>query len=218
MFLFSFLACETFYLFQEEDSAVTEDDIVITPNPIIQIDWGDIDDPNNTHLNISIQNGLGYEFYLGIIESTEECLIDPDYGCWTGESCLEDYVSEELNVQISNRCHLLNNGSEEDHTLVSELEFYSGEDGLHGFINSNIGNATEVLSNEQTAFTAPSSSINYEFQVTYYLRANIIGEAGAEYDCWAWGVNPNFYESENCNTPVPIHNSTQDSSILIELD
>ena len=54
------------------------------PNPLADVDW--LED----QLVLNIQYGEGYDFYFGIIESTESCAQDTTYGCWTAENCGEE--------------------------------------------------------------------------------------------------------------------------------
>ena len=72
-----------------------------TYNPTAQVEWGE------EQLVVYMSNTEGYDFYFGIVESTEECTQNIEYGCWTGEDCspTEPYISSDESILLGPYCH-----------------------------------------------------------------------------------------------------------------
>ena len=175
MLAFIFLSCNS----DKSDSAIEVlEDTSPIPNPIADIDW------NEDKLVLTIQNGEGHDFTLGIIESSDSCNVDITYGCWTAESCSEEpWTSVDGNYIEGPYCHSAGDAG------VS-LD-YGG-----GILSVIAGDS--FVTNTQTAFPAPTEESSYEFQVSYILIDRI------SQDCWAWGVDPFYFNDQNCKYPVPI--------------
>jgi len=179
------MGCEQFHLFVDEDTAVDTAVEELTPNPSIDITWGE------EGIELVIENGTGYEFEFGLIESSAECAVDVEYGCWTAEGCISGYITPQETFSHPPYCHSLSD-------IGGTLAYSSS---LIGVIT---GNSTDyVVQGEQTAFPAPEDDSSYEFSVTYYLKAVSIG-ANPTIECWAWGVNPDHFASEGCKAPIPV--------------
>ncbi|MBM74418.1 MAG: hypothetical protein CMK59_03385 [Proteobacteria bacterium] len=156
--------------------------------PTAQVEWGE------TQLLLHMKNTSGYDFQFGIVESSEECAQDIDFGCWTGENCddFDPYTSADEEVILGPYCH----PAQGDGVALS-LNYSSSI--------SSVLLLEDVVSNGvQTAFPPPpqesedSESESYEFKVTYYLVDLISGK------CWAWGINPNYFSDRNCTIPLPL--------------
>lgn len=159
------------------------------PNPLANIDW------QEDGLVLSIQHGEGHNFYLGIIESTEECSNNSLYGCWTAEDCGEEPWTGANGTFVRGPwCH---SAGDTGTTLTY------GE----GIINAINGSA--FVDDKTTAFPAPTEDNSYEFKVSYILIDQI------SQDCWAWGVDPYYFDDRNCKFPVP---TLLDSPNLIQLE
>ncbi len=177
--------CEQFHLFVEDDKATDTAEEELTPNPSIDLEWGE------TGIDIVITNGQGYEFEFGIAESSSECAIDTEYGCWTAEDCISGYQTPQDSFAHSPYCHSLSD-------IGGSLRY---SDSLIGVITGT--SPDYVIPGEQTAFPAPTSETTYEFSVTYYLKAVSTG-SDPTIECWAWGLNPDHFSSEGCKAPIPI--------------
>ena len=200
MIIFSLLGCEAFYLNPEEDSGLdsAEEDTIVL-NPVADIDW------TAEKLVINIENGSGYEFTFGIAETSTECGIDTQYGCWTAEDCGSGYLSPQGDYPHPAYCHPLSEVGEE---LDYSESIYSVIAGL---------NENYVVAGKETAFPAPTEDVSYEFQVTYYLQAVEIGNAGSETECWVWGLDPDHFSDRNCKVPLPM-SSTSTQRVVLPLD
>ena len=177
--------CEQFHLFMDEDTAIDTAEEEQVSNPTVDISWED------TGIAIEIENGFGYEFTFGLVESTPECAADVEYGCWTAESCISDYITPQETFAHPRYCHSIDqNGT----TLA-----YS--ESLAAVITASTSEG--VIPGSKTAFPMPTESKTYEFDVTYYLQAVSTGE-NPTIECWAWGVNPDYYIEEGCKSPVPV--------------
>ena len=206
MFLLSFLACEAFHI-GVEDTNVEDSATEPTPNLIIDIEWDD------DMLRINAENITGYDnIKFGIIESSSECDADLVNGCWTGEDCYIGHTppeGQESNPRYT-QCHSLpSTDSEYDDSgygsFSSELEYSSNNFNDIVTIHDAVENMSVTIGNGNTGFPAPTDDLNYETMVTYYLKANIIGADGTNPErCWAWGVDPSYFDPLECNTPLPI--------------
>ena len=170
-------------------------------NPTAQVEWG------TDQLSLYMSNTAGYDFYFGIVESTEECKQNIEYGCWTGEDCnaTEPYVSSDESIILGPYCH----PTDGDGASLT-LNYSSGFDSIFQGI--------EVVSGGvQTGFPAPSQNDDtgstdidsYEFLVTYYLEDRISGK------CWSWGIDPGYFKDRNCNLPVPTSGWSTNSHTVI---
>jgi len=157
--------------------------------PTAQVEWGE------TQLLLHMKNTSGFDFQFGIIESSEECAQDIDFGCWTGENCNDftPYMSADEDVILGPYCH----PAQGDGVALS-LNYSSSI--------SSVLLLEDVVSNGvQTAFPPPPSEDlddptyeSYEFKVTYYLQDLISGK------CWAWGIDPGYFSNQNCTIPLPL--------------
>ena len=171
------LACNSDNADSALDTAVAEDSGPI-PNPLADIDW--LEDK----LVLTIQNGDGYDFYFGLVESTENCSQDTTYGCWTAENCGEEaWTSVNGTFTRGPYCHPAGD-------IGVSLDYGDG-------IMNAINGSSFVANGQQTAFPAPTEEDSYEFKVSYILIDRI------SQDCWAWGVDPAFFADQNCKYPVP---------------
>jgi hypothetical protein len=196
MILLTFLACETFHILVPEDTAVITDSAEETRlNPVADIDW------TADRLLISITNGSGYEFKFGLVETSTECSIETQYGCWTAEDCgsphsvhTGGYTSPQSdpNLDHGSYCHPL---SEIGTDLVYSENLFS------------VINGDEAIGEGKTAFPAPTEELSYEFKVTYYLQATEIG-GSSETECWVWGLDPDHFADRNCKVPIPMSNGS----------
>lgn len=175
MFLALFLACNGDKGDTALDTAATDTGPI--PNPLANIDWLD------ENLVLTIQHGEGHDFSLGIVESTDECTLDTTYGCWTAENCGEDaWSSVNGNFVRGPYCHS------------------AGDEGValkYGEGVMNAINGSAFVTDGTTAFPAPTETDSYEFKVSYILTDRI------SQDCWAWGVEPSYFDEQNCKYPVP---------------
>ena len=203
MFLLSFLACEAFYI-GVEDAVIKDSATEPTPNLIIDIEWGE------DVLSISAKNTEGYDnIQFGIIESSSECESDLVDGCWTGEDCYIGHTppeGQELNARY-NQCHDLPSTDAEygDNSWTSKLEYSSNHYDDIITIDDAVENTSITVGNGFTAFPAPTADLSYETMVTYYIKAETIGADGVNPErCWAWGVDPSYFDILECSTPLPI--------------
>ena len=175
--------CEQFYLNVDEDTALDTGEEEISPNPTIDLSW------NEGGIDIVLSNGSGYEFTFGLVESTTECAADTEYGCWTAEGCINDYITPQETFAHQSYCHPL---AQSGTTLQ-----YSES------LVAVITKTDDVIEGTKTAFPAPTDGITYEFSVTYYLQAVSTG-ANPTIECWSWGVDPDYYTNEGCKSPIPV--------------
>ena len=219
MFLLSFLACEAFYI-GVKDEAVEDTAEIISPPLQIDIDWDD------DFLRIKASNVEGYgNIKLGIVEVSNECEDDLENGCWTGEDCHNGYPPPEgqESSERYTQCHLLPSTDAEygNNSWVSSLAYSSQIENV-ATVDDAIENLNVPIGNGNTAFPAPTESLNYETKVSYYLQAEIIGEEGENpIRCWTWGVDPSYFDGLNpelqCNTPLPVSfHGGQNISITLE--
>ena len=197
MIIFTLFGCDAFHLFPDEDSGVSsvEEETAVL-NPIADIEWTD------EKLIISIENGSGYEFIFGIAETSTECSVDTQYGCWTAEDCGSGYLSPQGDYPHQAYCHPLSE-------LGGELEYSESIYSVIAGLNDNY-----VVAGKETAFPAPTAEESYEFQVTYYLQALEIGTSGSETECWVWGLEPDHFSDRNCKVPLPMSNHSTQRFIL----
>jgi len=215
MFLLSFLACEAFYIGVEEEiiEDITEE---VSPPLQIDIDW------DEDMLRIKASNVEGYgNIEFGLIESSDECEADLLDGCWTGEDCYNGYLAPEGLEGLSRykACHAIPNTDSEfgDTYFISSLR-YSSETENVLTLDDAIENTNVPVGNGNTAFPAPSEDYSYETRVTYYIKAEMIGEEGENPErCWTWGVNPSYFDALECNTPLPA-SLDDDLHISLELE
>lgn len=175
--------CDQFYLNVDEDTALDTGEVELSPNPTIDISW------TEAGIEIQLSNSAGYSFTFGIVESTAECAVDMDYGCWTAEDCLNGYSSPDGDFIHSVYCHPLDHSGTTLEYSDSLTEVIQGRD--------------DVIQGTKTAFSAPTDDSTYEFSVTYYLQAVATG-SNSTVECWSWGVNPDYYVNEGCKSPIPI--------------
>ena len=215
MFLLSFLACEAFYIGVEDER--TEDTAEeLTPPLQIDIDWDD------DVLRIKASNVEGYgNIQFGLIESSDDCEADLLEGCWTGEDCYNGYPPPEGQEGLSryNACHSIPGTDSEygDNSITSSLNYSTVIENVET-LDDAIENTNVPVGNGNTAFPAPTENFNFETRVTYYLKAEIIGEEGENPErCWTWGVNPSYFDALECSTPLPVSlNNGQHISVTIE--
>jgi hypothetical protein len=182
--LLFFCACDSLPFLSKTDTGDTGDTTLEAINkPVADIDW----EEGNLVLNIT--NGDDIQLEFGIVETTTECAADAVYGCWTAENCdsSSGYTSPD-GTPIGPYCHPV---SSTGVSLEYSANLTDVMDGVTG---------TNVIAGMRTGFPAPTEEESYEFKVTYYLN-NISSQ-----DCWVWGVNPTYFETSNCTTPVPVHN------------
>jgi hypothetical protein len=177
--------CEQFHLFVDEDTAVDTGEDLLTPNPSIDVTWAD------GGIEIVIDNGTGFDFQFGIVESSQSCSIDTEYGCWTAEDCINGYITPQDTFAHAPYCHPMGDSGA---TLA-----YS--ESLIDVITSTTGNL--VVPGVQTGFPMPTEESTYEFEVTYYLKAVSTGANPTE-ECWTWGVDPDHFSDAGCKAPIPI--------------
>ena len=176
---------EQFYLNVDKDTAVDTEPEEIPLNPTIDITWA------QTGIDIEVKNGIGYTFTFGIIESTEDCANNEDYGCWTAEGCLNAYSTPEgaEEHQHPSYCHPVGD-------VGGNLQYSES-------LENVIQNIDFVTPGSKTAFPAPTDENTYEFGVTYYLRA-VSTSSNPTDKCWSWGVNPEYYTEAGCISPIPV--------------
>lgn len=178
----------------------SEDADIVTYNPTAQVEWGE------ENLMLHLSNTTGYDFYFGIVESTEECKQNVEFGCWTGENCssTDPYKSSDESINLGPYCHPTDGDG-----IALALNYSTSF--------TSVFQGTDVVSNgTQTAFPAPyiandtgEDDVSYEFQVTYYLEDKISGK------CWAWGIDPSYFKDRNCNLPVPTSGWTSKGNAVI---
>ncbi len=178
----------------------SEETISNSYNPTAQVEWGE------EQLIVYLNNTTGYDFYFGIVESTEECKQNIEFGCWTGEDCslTAPYTSSDESIILGPYCH----PADGDGASIA-LSYATGF--------SSIYQGDEVVSGGVlTAFPAPVQANDtgeevdsFEFKVTYYLEDRISGK------CWSWGIDPGYFKDRNCNLPVPTSGWTGNSKMVI---
>ena len=142
-------------------------------------------------LRIKASNFAGYgNIQFGIIESSDECEADLLDGCWTGEDCYNGYPAPEGLEGLSRykACHDIPNTDSEfgDTYFISSLR-YSSEIENVVTLDDAIENTNVPVGNGNTAFPAPTGDDSYETKVTYYIKAEMIGEEGENPErCWTW--------------------------------
>jgi hypothetical protein len=179
--------CEQFYLNVDKDTAVDTGEEALTPNPTIDLSWAE------TGIEIELNNGSGYEFVFGMVESTTECSADTEYGCWTAEDCINGYITPQETFAHPSYCHPLSQSG-------TTLEYSES-------LVAIITKTDEVIQGSKTAFPKPSEDNTYEFSVTYYLQATSTG-ANPTIECWSWGVDPDYFINEGCKSPIPVRLNT----------
>ena len=85
--------------FSDDTAADTGEGVELLPNPTADIDW-DAD-----RFRLTITQGDNYSFRFGIAETSAECGINTDVGCWTGEDCGSGYESPQGTYIHSATCH-----------------------------------------------------------------------------------------------------------------
>ncbi len=202
--LFTFLAC----IATEEDTAVPELEAAYAPT-IAKVTWNNnsmlvtIEGPKRDLTDDDTSNdiGVGTQYYFGLVESKsatgDSCLEQSIYGCWTGEDCSGQVYTPPSGVDISNKCHTIEGDVSETETAIISQDFEYSQS-IIAYINE------PDLSSGTTAFPSPSTE-KYEYRVTYYLEDIDTGS------CWAWGVEPSYFDDRNCNIPsryqdLSIHN------------
>ena len=210
--LFVFLAC----IATEEDSAtpLLEQEYVPT---VAKVTWD-----NNT-LKISIVGskrnlideetsndiGVGSEYRFGIVESRSaqggSCLEQSVYGCWTGEDCSGTPYVAPSGQSITNKCHTVSTVVESDEQSTNIEEEFEYSTSIESYISQ------PDLSSSTTAFPSPSTE-KYEFRVTYFLEDVETGE------CWAWGVDPSYFDAQNCDYPSRFQDLSIGNNDILILD
>lgn len=193
--IFALIAC----IATEEDSAIPVLEQEYTPT-VAKVTW----DNNTLKLSIEGSNrnlidedtnndiGVGSEYRFGIVESRSadggSCLEQSVYGCWTGEDCSGTPYVAPSGQSITNKCHSVAKviDSNEQNKSIEEVFDYSLS--IESYITQ------PDLSSSTTAFPSPSTE-KYEFRVTYFLEDIETGE------CWAWGVDPSYFDNQNCDYP-----------------
>ena len=125
---------------------------------------------------------------------------------WTGEDCGTDPYVSPTGQSITNKCHTVNRiteTTEDDMVTIVETFDYSLS------VESYIGNPS--LSSSVTAFPNPSTE-KYEFRVSYFLEDVDMSK------CWAWGVDPSYFNDRNCFYPSRQQDISESGSIRIILD
>ena len=182
--LLLFFACDSLPFLSKTDTGDTgEITIVPISKPVADINW------EEGSLELVITNGEDIQLEFGIVETTTQCVSDAVYGCWTAENCDSStgYTAPD-GRPIGPYCHPV---GETGVSLEYSENLTDVMDGVTG---------TNVIPGTRTGFPSPTGEENYEFKVTYYLN-NISSQ-----DCWVWGVDPSYFETSNCTTPVPVHN------------
>ena len=210
--ILAFLAC----IATEDDSAIPVVEQEYTPT-VAKVTW------DNNKLKLSIQGskrnlideddtndiGVGAEYRFGIVESRsaqgESCLEQSVYGCWTGEDCSGTPYVAPSGQSITNKCHIVATIIESDEQTTSIEETFDYSLSLASYINQ------PDLSSSTTAFPSPSTE-KYEFRVTYFLEDVETGE------CWAWGVDPSYFDDQNCDYPSRFQDLSSNVANLLILE
>lgn len=209
--IFALIAC----IATEDDSAVPLIEQEYTPT-IAKVTW------DNNKLKLSIQGsnrdlfdqdtgndiGAGLEYNFGIVESRSDqggsCLEQSVYGCWTGEDCSGTPYIAPSGQSITNKCHNVSSlveSTEESINLEDEFDYSLS---VESYISQ------PDLSSSTTAFPSPSTE-KYEFRVTYFLEDVETGE------CWAWGVEPSYFDDKNCDYPSRFQDLSNNTESIIIL-
>ena len=179
--------------FSDDTATDTGDGVDLLPNPTADIDW------DAERFRLTITQGDNYSFRFGIAETSAECGINTDVGCWTGEDCGSGYESPQGTFIHSATCHpAVANG-----TL--ELEYSTS---LEDVIIGN--NEQYVAAGQKTAFPAPTAEQSYEFSVTYFLESQNM--TSQEVQCWVWGSDPDYFATRGCRTPIPLRPTTSNEN------
>ena len=153
------------------------------------------------------EEGVGKDYFFGIIESkgADGPCEENSYGCWTGEDCSgEDFIRQN-DTPIPNKCHIASvdpntDDYETDTRTIGQKISYSV--GIEYFL-SNPDNSVN-----KTAFPSPNTE-KYEFRVSYFLKDSETGK------CWAWGVNPDYFNDQNCDYPSRYQGYSAGSNAVI---
>jgi hypothetical protein len=210
--IFALIAC----IAMEEDSAIPVLEQEYTPT-VAKVSW------DNDTLKLSIQGptrdlfdqdtendlGIGTEYRFGIVESLSatggSCGEQSVYGCWTGEDCSGNPYIAPSGQSVTNKCHSVATVISSDSTSISIEESFNYSLSVEGYI------AQPDLSSTTTAFPSPSTE-KYEFRVSYFLEDVETGE------CWAWGVEPSYFDDQNCDYPSRFQDLSTESSHVLILD
>jgi len=128
--------------------------------PVAQVTW------EADTLSLTITDGIGYDFWFGMVQNDEECVddkmaADGDTICWEGEACLSSGI-----------CHPAGSSG-------ITLEYSKGG------VSGALAGTTDVNPGSNTAF----ADSTYENLVTYYLE----DRRSAQHGCWVWGLDVNYY-------------------------
>ena len=210
--IFALIAC----IATDEDSAVPIVEQEYTPT-VAKVSWD-----NNT-LKLTIQGanrniidqdtsndvGVGGEYQFGIVESRSaqggSCLEQSVYGCWTGEDCSGTPYVAPSGQSITNKCHTVSRVIESDAQNTSIEEEFDYSISVESYI------AQPDLSSKTTAFPSPSTE-KYEYRVTYFLEDIETG------DCWAWGVEPSYFDAQNCDYPSRFQDLSSNTQQIVILE
>ena len=189
-----------------------------TESTVAQVQWDNdtlkiiITGPrrNRTDQDESNDEGIGSEYRFGIVESLSasggSCEEQSIYGCWTGEECGSDPYVAPSGQSITNKCHTVSSiveTSEDDIINITETFEYSLS--IESYINQ------PSLASSVTAFPDPSTE-KYEFRVSYYLEDVELSK------CWAWGVDPAYFDDRNCYYPSRQQDVSETGTIRVLLD
>jgi len=209
--IFVLLACTAL----EEDTAAPVVVSEYTPT-VAKVTWNNdslvvtIEGPTRNLFDDSTANdvGVGSQYYFGIVESKsatgDSCLEQSIYGCWTGEDCSGTPYIPPSGAAISNKCHMVEGDVSDTDTAILQQDFDYSQS-IVSYINN------PDLSSGTTAFPSPSSE-KYEYRVTYYLEDIDTGS------CWAWGVDPSYFDEKNCTIPSRFQDLSLQTSQFVILD
>ena len=190
--ILAFLAC----IATEDDSAIP----VIEQRVHTNCCQGHMD---NNKLKLSIQGskrnlideddtndiGVGAEYRFGIVESRsaqgESCLEQSVYGCWTGRRSGTPYVAPS-GQSITNKCHIVATIIESDEQTTSIEETFD-----YSLSLASISNQPD-LSSSTTHFRVRA-------QKSMSFASHIFGRCGNG-ECWAWGVDPSYFDDQTATT------------------
>ena len=200
----------------ETDSSVPVLETKYTPT-VAKVTW------DNNSLKLSIEGparnlsdqdttndlGVGFEYLFGLVESRSatggSCLEQSVYGCWTGEDCSGTAYIAPSGASITNKCHTVSSVVSAENDLIFIEEAFDYSLSVQSYINQ------PDLSSTTTAFPAPSTE-KYEFRVSYFLEDVETGT------CWAWGVEPSFFDDHNCDYPSRFQDLSANTEHIIILD
>jgi hypothetical protein len=207
--IFALIAC----IATDEDSATPTIEQEYAPT-IAKVSWDNdklrviIEGPQRDLLDQDTDNdkGVGVEYQFGIVESlgsTGNACLEQEYGCWTGEDCTGTAYIAPSGQSVTNKCHTVNNVLRSDERSVQIEESFTYSNSVELYI------AEPDLSSTTTAFPSPSTE-KYEFRVSYFLEDVETGE------CWSWGVDPSYFDDQNCDYPSRYQDlSAGDTQIII---